>query len=474
MIRLRRSLTDLALSLAIAATALFSFAFVPIDSAHAQDTPCQGGHCEVSCDDIDHEIENENDNSCPTYLGMSQVCCMVSSNTRAEVPTGTAASTPIQLIQPTLSIPIPNLSFTTPRSVTDAEGATSAVDIPFIADYVQGIYNYAIGIAAVLAATMMMLGGLQYLMAGGDSGKVSEAKKRITDALVGLVLALGAYTILTNVSGQLVELKTIHVVGVQQQLFESTLGTTTEDTAQVNSGGGEGPSAGAHTPNPDCPVQFTAAKTDNAAYRKEFTAKIGALITATDPRERVVAIADAMAACGVQYGSCGNTAGTIQALAGFGNTGCLNESLGACNGNHAKAVFDISAAQRKELYGQRCTMTPTNLRDKYLRADCVNSSTEARKRLLGYFKKEAAEGRLEGWPDQWADKLQPGDYVVLYNGNPDLIGAHAVTFLGWAADGKKMQVVQGSAGKDTWNGTICVRSACGDAQVPLLYAWSPK
>jgi hypothetical protein len=87
-----------------------------------------------------------------------------------------------------------------------------------IADYIQTVYDLAIGLAAALAAVMMMIGGFQYLTAG-DSGRVSDAKERIQGALVGLVLAMGAYTILNTVNPQLVNLELPLIPIVQRQTF---------------------------------------------------------------------------------------------------------------------------------------------------------------------------------------------------------------------------------------------------------------
>ncbi len=128
----------------------------------------------------------------------------------------------VQVIEPTLSIPIPNLKFSDAEVIDAASGNAEGLGISWIADYVQAVYDYAIAIAGVLAATMMMIGGFQYLTAGGDGGKVSGAKKRIGDALVGLILALGTYVILTTVSDRLVALQRIDVEMVERQMFAVT------------------------------------------------------------------------------------------------------------------------------------------------------------------------------------------------------------------------------------------------------------
>jgi hypothetical protein len=76
-----------------------------------------------------------------------------------------------------------------------------------LADYIQTIYNWLIGIAGLVTGTMIVVGGFQYLTAGGDKGRVEKARSRITNALIGLVLVLSAYVLLNTINPALVNLK---------------------------------------------------------------------------------------------------------------------------------------------------------------------------------------------------------------------------------------------------------------------------
>lgn len=76
-----------------------------------------------------------------------------------------------------------------------------------LAQYIGIVYNFLIGIAGLVASVMLVVGGFQYLTSAGDSGKTGAAKKRMLNALVGLVLALGAYTILKTINPALLSLK---------------------------------------------------------------------------------------------------------------------------------------------------------------------------------------------------------------------------------------------------------------------------
>lgn len=50
-------------------------------------------------------------------------------------------------------------------------------------------------IAATLAIIMIMWGGIQWITSSGDPEKLSSAKKKITMAIIGLVIALSAFFI---------------------------------------------------------------------------------------------------------------------------------------------------------------------------------------------------------------------------------------------------------------------------------------
>jgi len=76
-----------------------------------------------------------------------------------------------------------------------------------LANYLSIIYNFLISIVGVLAGAFILVGGFQYLTAGGDAARVSGAKQRIGNALIGLVLALSSYVLLNTINPDLVNLK---------------------------------------------------------------------------------------------------------------------------------------------------------------------------------------------------------------------------------------------------------------------------
>lgn len=103
--------------------------------------------------------------------------------------------------------------------VVTSEGSKTTINVPWIADMIAQLYRFAVGAAAVIAAVMLMVGGLQYLTSRGDSSAIDAAKERIQNAVVGLALVLGSYLILWLVNPALVRLDALKVVLIERQTF---------------------------------------------------------------------------------------------------------------------------------------------------------------------------------------------------------------------------------------------------------------
>jgi hypothetical protein len=125
-------------------------------------------------------------------------------------PSVTTAPTPAQfpIIVPKLSINIPTIDLGQFANVTQSNGY---VYIPFISVYLVGAYKLGIGIASILAIIMIMAGGLVWIAAAGDAGKIGKAKSMITGAVIGLVLTLGSYVALQTVNPDLVNFTALKI-----------------------------------------------------------------------------------------------------------------------------------------------------------------------------------------------------------------------------------------------------------------------
>ena len=72
--------------------------------------------------------------------------------------------------------------------------------------YIKRIYSFAIGIIAIIAVVMIMIGGLTWIFAAGNPNKIGSARSQILAAVSGLILALCSYAILNLINPDLVKL----------------------------------------------------------------------------------------------------------------------------------------------------------------------------------------------------------------------------------------------------------------------------
>ena len=78
---------------------------------------------------------------------------------------------------------------------SDPTGETPAT-IQDLTIIVQRILNIAVRLAGLAAFIMLIVGGFQFLTAGGDPKKTQAASSTLTYAIVGLVVVIAAWFIL--------------------------------------------------------------------------------------------------------------------------------------------------------------------------------------------------------------------------------------------------------------------------------------
>lgn len=71
---------------------------------------------------------------------------------------------------------------------------TSGADI--IALLIANILKVAFSISGLILLAMLISGGIQWMLGGGDKEAVGKAQKRITNALVGFVILMSIFAII--------------------------------------------------------------------------------------------------------------------------------------------------------------------------------------------------------------------------------------------------------------------------------------
>ncbi len=91
-----------------------------------------------------------------------------------------------------------------PRSPIPIEGEFITPEVGMeLYEFINYIYSWSIGIAGLLVFAVLLFGGIKYISSAGDPDKIKDAKKKITSALIGLMLVLSSFTILNTINPQL-------------------------------------------------------------------------------------------------------------------------------------------------------------------------------------------------------------------------------------------------------------------------------
>lgn len=72
-----------------------------------------------------------------------------------------------------------------------------------VADPAQGaladVLHIVFGLSASIALLIIVISGFRYILAAGDPGKTAQAKKAILYAVIGLIVSMAAFSIVTIV-----------------------------------------------------------------------------------------------------------------------------------------------------------------------------------------------------------------------------------------------------------------------------------
>jgi D-alanyl-D-alanine dipeptidase len=120
---------------------------------------------------------------------------------------------PFVSITPELGSPIPGVT------LSPATKNGEIVSVPFLAQYVNGVYRYLIGISLIAAIVMTVYGGFRYLV-GASLGDIKSGKKIITDAIGGMLIILAAYMILNTINPATLNLSILQLEFIPEQAMD--------------------------------------------------------------------------------------------------------------------------------------------------------------------------------------------------------------------------------------------------------------
>ena len=97
-------------------------------------------------------------------------------------------------------------------SIQDGADAARAEGMPTELIGNNGVFsritNTILLIVGLISVIMLVYGGLRYILSGGDSKKVTDAKNTVLYAIIGLIISLLAFTIVNFVLNSVIGVST--------------------------------------------------------------------------------------------------------------------------------------------------------------------------------------------------------------------------------------------------------------------------
>ena len=85
-----------------------------------------------------------------------------------------------------------------------ARGADQPIDLFGVGGTFSTITNVLLFIVGAIAVIMIVIGGLRYVLSGGDSSQITAAKNTILYAIIGIIVAILAYAVVNFVIGSFI------------------------------------------------------------------------------------------------------------------------------------------------------------------------------------------------------------------------------------------------------------------------------
>jgi len=177
-------------------------------------TPPSGG-----CYSIEEQLTDKHKETCTEakpstssggYTHTDYICCC------SKIEQGTQATAPKFKI-PELQIKIPGLDKLSEVNCLPNNEGNFFCEVPWIGQYIAAIYNYGLSIAGILAAIMLMAGGVLWLVSGGDASRITQAKELIIGSVTGLIILFSSYILLIQVNPDLVKMGSIKIGAIPRE-----------------------------------------------------------------------------------------------------------------------------------------------------------------------------------------------------------------------------------------------------------------
>lgn len=179
---------------------------------------CGGKPCPCALEGKTNCEPNAQDSICASYAEKPSIAVCI-NHTSVSTGTGPVAiptepETSAQAAPqyaPAIQIDIPGLTFEEKITAEASDEGGQDLTVPYLATYINAVYKYAIGLGVLIAIITVMFAGFRWMTSFGNAKAISDAKQMVTNAVLGLALLFGSYSVLYIVNPNLVELKSLTI-----------------------------------------------------------------------------------------------------------------------------------------------------------------------------------------------------------------------------------------------------------------------
>lgn len=125
------------------------------------------------------------------------------------VSSKSASTSKPEFTPPDLQIDIPGLNLIAKDVDCSLVDGNYICRIPWLGQYITAIYKYGLSVVSILAAIVLMAGGVMWLISRGDASRVTQAKEMIIGSVTGLIILVGSYVLLVQINPELVNFNPI-------------------------------------------------------------------------------------------------------------------------------------------------------------------------------------------------------------------------------------------------------------------------
>lgn len=162
-----------------------------------------------------------NNNQVACQSGIAAPNCATPStfynSTCSTVESCAAQSSPVIPATATAKLPI---QFTPEVPLLGFFASPFTITSNTIGEYIRAVFVGFIWIVGILATIMVIYGGIKWIAAAGDAGRINDARDMVNNAVIGLIIALTSVVLLNTISPSLTEFKGLSLTNVSPKVAQ--------------------------------------------------------------------------------------------------------------------------------------------------------------------------------------------------------------------------------------------------------------